>query len=60
MKVIKNEMMKTINCENRVISVIKDENGKYWYKGKDICNVLGYKNKNGAMTRHLDKKYKKT
>lgn len=34
------------------VRVIADDNGETWFVGKDVCEVLGYRNVSDAMTRH--------
>lgn len=49
---------KMFNIDEADILVIKDENGDFWYKGKDICNLLDYKNSRAAIGRHVRKNSK--
>lgn len=51
---------KTFNHENIDVLVIKDKDGNFWYKGKDIAELLEYTNTRGALTRHVSKEYKKS
>lgn len=42
------------------VLVIKDENGEYFYKGKDIALLLEYGDTKGALQRHVSENYKKS
>ena len=44
-KTISHEMFGTIR-------VLKDDAGNYWFVGKDIVSLLGYKNNNDAINQH--------
>lgn len=48
------------NINEADIVVIKDKNNDYWYKAKDICNLLQYVNSRDAIKKHVDKEYKKS
>src|SRR5665647_1784218 len=53
-KIISNDdsMSKIFTCEEADIHVIKNNNGEYFYKGKDIATILEYVDTNGALARH--------
>lgn len=51
---------KMFTCEDADILVIKDDKGLYWYKAKDICDLLEYVNSRDALKKHVDKEYKKS
>jgi prophage antirepressor-like protein len=55
-----NLISKTLTVENADILVIKDDNEDYWYKGKDICDILEYKNSRDAIKKHVGSNYKKS
>ena len=55
-----NVISKMFTYEEADVLVIKDENGWYWYKAKDICTILEYSDTKGAVSRHVDKEYKKS
>jgi prophage antirepressor-like protein len=46
--------------KNNNIVIILDKNGKTWYKGKDIANILEFVNTKDALIRLVDKKYKQS
>ena len=44
-----NEIVKVFNdCPVRIINL----DGEQWFVGKDVCNLLGYRNDADAMNRH--------
>lgn len=54
---------KTFNYENAGhdktnIMVILDKDGKAWYRGGDICEILGYVKGRNAISTHVKDKYK--
>lgn len=51
---------KMFTYEEADVLVIKDKNGDYWYKGKDMALLLDYVNTKGAMSRNVDNEYKKS
>lgn len=55
-----NDITKTFTQDNVDVLVIKDKNGEYWYRGKDIATLLEYTNTRGALTRHVSEEYKKS
>lgn len=56
-----NNITKTFTCNEADILVIKDNNGDYWYKGKDLAILLEYSNTNAAIINNVkNKKYKKS
>ncbi|NLE53959.1 MAG: hypothetical protein GX617_03395 [Lentisphaerae bacterium] len=44
-----NEIVKVFN--DRPVRIINLD-GEQWFVGKDVCNLLGYRNDAGAMNRH--------
>ena len=44
-----NEIVKVFN--DRLVRII-DRDGEPWFVGKDVCNLLGYRNDADAMNRH--------
>ena len=36
------------------LRVVTDENGNPWFLGKEVAKVLGYKNPNDAIGKHID------
>ncbi|ANB50163.1 putative Bro-N domain-containing protein [Powai lake megavirus] len=51
---------KMFTYEEADVLVIKDKNGDYWYKGKNICDILEYGNSREALKKHVDNEYKKS
>jgi len=44
--------------EEADVFVILDKDKKPWYHGKQIAEILHYKNTRDALCKHVDKKYK--
>ena len=53
-------LTKVFSCDDYDVMVIKDNDGNYWYKGKDLALILEYKNTNAALIKNVNKKYKKS
>lgn len=53
---------KTFNIGDKQIIVLQDKNNLYWYKGKDICILLGYSDSatNQMIIRYVTQCHKKT
>lgn len=51
---------KMFTYEECDIIVIRDKEGDYWYKGKDLAKILLYADPNGALSRHVSDEYKKS
>ena len=51
---------KVFTYEECNVLVIRDEDGNYWYKAKDIATILEYANTNDAIIQHVDDEYKKS
>lgn len=51
---------KMFTYEESDVFVIRDKNGDYWYKGKDMCDILEYGNPRDALSRYVTEKYKKS
>ena len=41
------------------INTVTDSDKTAWYKGRDVCSVVGYTNPRLALPRNVDKSYKK-
>ena len=44
--------------EGRRVDIIVDKNGKEWFRGKDVCRILGFKNINDAVLKGVRESYK--
>ena len=44
---------------NYNVSCFYDKNKNIWFKGKDVATLLGYKDTDDAIRRHVDKEDKK-
>jgi prophage antirepressor-like protein len=55
-----NCMSDIFTYEKADVHVIKDEKGDYYYKAKSIAKILGYADCKKAISRHVDKEYKKS
>ena len=55
-----NIISKTFTYEEADVLVIKDKNGDYWYRGKDLATLLCYVDCKKAISRHVDEEYKKS
>jgi prophage antirepressor-like protein len=53
-------MSSMFNMENVDVIVIKDKDGEYWYRGKDLCDLLMYANSRNTLGKHVSAKYKKS
>ncbi len=53
MEIIKNE---NLGCELQVIR----SDSEIWFKGKSVCDVLGYTNSKKAILDHIREKHKKS
>ncbi|AZL89720.1 Bro-N domain-containing protein [Megavirus baoshan] len=51
---------KMFTYEEADVLVIKDKNGDYWYKGKNICDILEYSNSRDTLKKNVDSEYKKS
>ena len=40
------------------INIIVDKNGKEWFKGRDVCNNLGFQDVKDAMLTKVKQAYK--
>ena len=52
MQIVKNT---DLNCE---LQIIKSDND-IWFRGKTVCEYLGYKNTKDAISKHVREKHKK-
>ena len=48
------------NFENQQFDVLNDEQGNFWFIGKQVCNILSYANAPDALAKHVDEEDKKT
>jgi len=55
-------ILKTFKIEDNNILVLRDKNSMYWYKGKDICIMLGHADvsTNKIITRYVLPTHKKS
>ena len=41
-----------------LLSIIVGKNGKEWFKGKDVCRILGYQDIKTTLIRRIKQEYK--
>ncbi len=58
--VIKNKTIKLHKYKQNDVLILIDENEKVWCKGKDVANILKFKNEKNALCEIVNNKYKKT
>ena len=51
---------KMFTYEEADVIVIMDKDKNYWYRSKDICDILEYGNARDAMKRYVSNEYKKS
>ena len=50
---MENEMMQKFNYTDKVVRVISRQ-GEPWFVGRDVCEALGYKKPENALSAHVD------
>ena len=48
----------TWEFEGKPVKIVTDENGKQWLCGKDVCEILGYRNFSNVLAKKVKKVYK--